>query len=124
MQVLANARTGKATYIDGDRGWKALVHDLEEGKLSLESPRELFDHLQSEGVLLLNISLTVSVDVSAERPKRIHRHFRVWQPVLYRLLSSLVARQKGHLVFLLWGHHASDIIERGAIRADAQRAGT
>ncbi len=125
VQVLANARTGTATYVDGERGWEVLVRDVHEGRLALESPRELFDHLQSEGVLLLNTSLTVSVDVSAERPKRIHGHFRLWQPVLYRFLSSLAARQKRHLVFLLWGgRHAFDIIERGGIPAAAERAGT
>jgi len=45
IQVLVNARTGNAKYVQGDHGWKMLVEDIHKGRLFLESPRRLFDHL-------------------------------------------------------------------------------
>ena len=105
IQVLANARTGNVKYINGDQGWKILVEDLHKSRLSLDSPRSLFDHLQHEGVLLLNTSLTVSVNVSS-RPKRIRGHFQLWEPLLYRVLGFLASRERVPTVFLLWGEHA------------------
>jgi uracil-DNA glycosylase len=123
IQVLVNVRTGNAKYINGDQGWKMLVEDLGKGRLFLESPRRLFDHLQHEGVLLLNTSLTVSVDVSS-RPKRIRGHFRLWEPLIYRVLEFLASRERVPTVLLLWGRHASEIVKRGGISATAERAHT
>jgi uracil DNA glycosylase len=122
IQVLANARTGSAKYINGDQGWKMLVQDLHKGRLFLESPRRLFDHLQDEGVLLLNTSLTLSMDAS--RRKRIGGHFRLWEPLIYRVLEFLASRERVPTVFLLWGRHALEIVERAGICATADRAHT
>jgi uracil-DNA glycosylase len=125
VQVLANARTGNTAYVAGESGWKQLVRDVKHGNVQLEHPRDLFERLQKgQGVLLLNTSLTVSVNTSSGRPRRVGGHFRLWEPVLYRLLSFIATRQQPHAVFLLWGHHAFDIIERGGIRAAAERADT
>lgn len=33
-------------------------------------------------------------------------------------------RKAGHVIFLLWGRHASDIFQRAAVREAAERAGT
>ena len=123
VQVLANARTADAKYVDGDQGWKMLIEDLHRGRLSLEPPEDLFDHLENEGVLFLNTSLTVSVDVS-RTPKRVRGHFQVWEPLLYRVMTFLATRADIPIVFLLWGKHAIDIFERGGIRATAGSAGT
>ena len=123
IQVLANARTGNVKYINGDQGWKILVEDLHKSRLSLDSPRSLFDHLQHEGVLLLNTSLTVSVNVSSRR-KRIRGQFQLWEPLLYRVLEFLASRERVPTVFLLWGEHALEVVKRGGIRATAERAHT
>jgi uracil-DNA glycosylase len=123
VQNLASARSRNNSYASGDPGWKTLVRDVQSGTLDLHVPRELFDHLQNAGVLLLNTSLTVSVDIRAGRPKRCRSHFRLWEPLIYKLLSFLATRKAGHLVFLLWGQHALDIFERGGIRAAAESAG-
>jgi uracil-DNA glycosylase len=123
IQVLANARTGNTKYINGDQGWKMLVQDLHKGRLFLESPRRLFDHLQDEGVLLLNTSLTLSVDASS-RPKRIRGHFRLWEPLIYCVLEFLASRERVPTVFLLWGRHAWEVVKRGGICDTAERAHT
>lgn len=123
IQVLVNARTGNMKYIDGDHGWKVLLEDLHKGRLLLEPPGRLFDHLQHEGVLLLNTSLTVSVGVLS-RPKRIRGHFQLWEPLLYRVLEFLASRERVPSVFLLWGQQASEAVKRGRICATAEHAHT
>jgi len=58
------------------------------------------------------------------RPKRCRGHFRLWEPLLYRILSFVAERRTNHVVFLLWGKHANRVFERGGIRATAKQAGT
>jgi uracil-DNA glycosylase len=124
VQVLASARSHRHAYVSADRGWKALVRDVNEGKLDLETPSKLFDHLQASGVLLLNTSLTLSVDMRNGHPKRCRSHFGLWEPLIHKLLSFLATRTTGHVVFMLWGQHARDVFERAGIRAAAESAGT
>ena len=65
-----------------------VVRDWKQGTLDLESPRGLFDHFQGEGVLLLNASLTVGVDIFSGKPPRIRGHFPLWKPLLHRVLAA------------------------------------
>jgi len=123
VQALATARTHDASYASGDCGWKTLARDVRESTLDLQTPRQLFDHLQNQGVLLLNTSLTISVDMRSGRPKRCRSHFPLWEPLIYRVLSFIATRKTGHAVFLLWGQNAYDIFERGGIRVAAESAG-
>jgi len=113
-----------AAYVRNGAGWRGLVRDWKQGTLDLESPRGLFDHLQGEGVLLLNTSLTVGVDVSSGKPPRMRGHFPLWKPLLHGVLSCIASRDDGYAVFLLWGKNAREAVERGGIRAAAERAGT
>jgi uracil DNA glycosylase len=123
VQALASARSHNDSYVSGDRGWKTLVRDVQDGTLDLQMPRQLFDHLQDAGVLLLNTSLTVSIDTRGGRPRRCRSHFRLWQPLIHRVLSFMATRKTGHAVFFLWGQHAFEVLERGGIRAAAESAG-
>jgi uracil DNA glycosylase len=65
----------------------------------------------------------VSVDVSIQ-PKRSRGHFRLWEPLIYRVLEFLASRERVPTVFLLWGRHAWEVVERGGISATAERAHT
>jgi uracil DNA glycosylase len=112
LQSLVSARTRSNVYVRGDAAWVTLVRNWKRGRLDLESPREVFDHLESEGVLLLNTSLTVSVNIATRKP--MHGHF----PLAH------IPSQNGKAVFLLWGRNACEIFERADIRAAAERAGT
>jgi uracil-DNA glycosylase len=123
VQALASARSHNKPYVCGDRGWKILIRDVRHGALDLEPPRELFDRLQTRGVLFLNTSLTLSVDIRNGRPKRCRSHFRLWEPLIHRPLSSLATRKAGQVVLLIWGGHALDIFKRGGIRAAAESVG-
>jgi uracil-DNA glycosylase len=121
VQVVARTRTGRRAYIGGDAGWKALVKDCKHSALDLESPRQLFDHLENEGVLLLNTSFTVGIDSSSGKPTS--EHFALWRPLLRRVLISIASQRNRGVVFLLWGRHASEVFEHEGIRAGAERIG-
>jgi uracil-DNA glycosylase len=124
VQTLAYARNRNSAYTHGDGGWKKVISDLESGALTLEPPRQLFDHLEREGVLLLNTSLTLGVDISSGRRKPANRHFPLWEPLLYRVLTFIASRKNGHVVFLLWGTNAKKVAERAGILPAAKSAGT
>ena len=124
VQVIAYARSRNRAYANGDRGWIQLVANLENNILRIERPPKFFDRLEQEGVLFLNTSFTVSITQSSAKTKPQSRHFRLWEPVLYRLLPFLVTRKNSHVVFLLWGEHASKVMERGGIVSAAKEAGT
>ncbi len=64
------------------------------------------------------------MDTQTGRPKRCRGYFRLWEPLLYRILSFVAERRTNHVVFLLWGKHANRVFERGGIRATAKQAGT
>jgi uracil DNA glycosylase len=123
VQVLASARTGNTACVAGDRAWSTLLREVRCGSLDLEAPRELFDRLEREGVLFLNTSLTISVEIRSGEPKQGHGHFPLWEPVINRVLSFLAGRSRGYAVFLLWGRRASDVFERSGARAAAESAG-
>jgi uracil-DNA glycosylase len=124
VQALVYARTKHSAYTRGDRGWKAVRSDLKNGLLTIEPPLSLFDHLEREGVLFLNTSLTLGVDMSSGRPKVASRHIRLWEPVLFRVLTFIATRKRGHVLFLLWGADAAEVVERSGICAAARSAGT
>jgi uracil-DNA glycosylase len=123
VQTLAFARTKNKSYVTSDRAWKTTIRDLREGRLHLQAPTELFDHLRRQGVLFLNTSLTLGLSLPAIGPKQSHSHFTLWRPFIQRILTYIATRPAGYCVFLLWGNHASDVFERGDIQSAAERAG-
>jgi uracil-DNA glycosylase len=75
--AIAAARTEDASYTANDRAWRKLIADARRGLVALESPCELFDRLEREGVLFLNTSLTVSIFGGGNSPKECHRHLSI-----------------------------------------------
>ena len=124
VQAIAAARTGDANYVRNDRAWSKLVADARIGRLSLEPPRRFFNQLEREGVLFLNTSLTIGLIERPGAPKRCRRHFRLWAPLIGRVLRCIAARPSGHAVFLLLGRHAAGVFDRSAAQAEAVRAGS
>ncbi len=116
VQVLASARTGNPKYVAHDRAWRELPAGIRSGTLTLEPPRQLFDRLEREGVLFLNVSLTVSFVLQTGQAKQPRGHFPLWEPLINRVLSFIAARPA---VFLLWGRHACDIFERSGAQTTA-----
>ncbi len=121
VQTLAYARSRRKENVAGDRGWSAVILDLRMGRLFLPPPRELFDHLERHGVLLLNASLTLSF---ARSGKQRRSHFAVWHPLVCRVLTHLATRRHGYIVFLLWGNRAAEVFRKAGVQAAAEQAGT
>jgi uracil-DNA glycosylase len=121
--AIAAARTQDPSYAANDRAWRKLIADARRGLIPLETPRELFDRLEREGVLFLNTSLTVSISGGGKGPKQCHRHFSLWAPLINRALTYITARQSGFAVFLLLGRQAEGIFEASGARAVAESAG-
>jgi uracil-DNA glycosylase len=120
--AIAAVRTEDASYTANDRAWKKLITDARRGLIRLEPPCKLFDRLEREGVLFLNTSLTVSIFGGGNSPKKCHRHFRLWAPLINRVLTYIAARQQGFAVFLLLGRHAEGIFDASRARAAAEGA--
>ncbi|PYX61089.1 MAG: hypothetical protein DMG76_00560 [Acidobacteria bacterium] len=112
------------SVISGDAGWRHVMRDLKDGKLNLESPTQLFDHLGHQGVLLLNTSLTVGVERSGAKRRAPRGHFPLWRPLIQRVLSCVASRRDQYAVFLLWGQHARGIVDQSGVRATAERLKT
>ena len=118
VQAIASAAAGNPHYAAGDRGWRILMRDVRAGRRTLLPPKEFFDHLERQGLLFLNTSLTVSVT-----PEGNQGHFQLWAPLIGKVLSFLACRGRGHIVFLLFGRQAENAFERSGARAAAQIAG-
>jgi uracil-DNA glycosylase len=124
VQVLVSARTGDQSYVASDGSWGELVGRVRQSSVHLESPPELFDRLEHEGVLFLNTSLTIGVARGTGGRGVVHHQFALWAPLIHHVLSFLAARRSAHTVFLLFGRHAEAVFERSGARVAAQNAGT
>lgn len=124
VPVVAAARTGDDDYgdlVNHRDAWKRVADDVRAGTLNLQAPHQIFDHWQREGVLFLNSGLTLS------RFEPLHQkegHIPLWAPVVKRILTRLVDRPRGHLVFICWGGVARDFLEDTGIEKAARKAGT
>jgi len=120
VQLVAHTRTGRQIYLEGDTAWKRVVADSGSGRLSLAAPRPFFDDWQRQGILCVNAGLTLSrFEPSVQRA-----HFRMWQPVLRAILSSVVRRRRRPIVFLLWGRVAASTFDELGIPQIAAESGT
>jgi len=118
LQTVAHFRSDDAKYLAGDAAWSGVVDDLET--LKIRAPREFFDDWQEQGVLCLNAGLTLSrfqKDVQ-------EAHFALWRPVVKRILTAIATRDKGSVVFLLWGGIAKKTFDQLGILDAADAAGT
>jgi len=120
LRMLVAARTGNATVLK--MSWSNFVKFT--ASMPLESPRELFDHLQSQGVLCLNAGLTITRYKSGGAPEQTKGHIPFWKPVVGQVLRSLATRNSGHVVFLCLGQFAQKLLTSERVKLDATAAGT
>lgn len=121
------ARTGNADYTDVDQGstaWSRIAADLAGGTLDLQPPAALFDYWQGQGVLFLNSGLTLSRFKKGGSPHQLRGHIPFWRPIVREILRSVAIRPDGHVVFLLWGKIARDLVQETGIQQVSEQAGT
>lgn len=115
MQLIAAARLGNESLArDFDR-WPDVRRLLCDPAGAFEAPSAIGDHWVSEGVLLLNASLTLSrfrVDID---PHQSRGHLPFWRPLMVRVTEMLLARSEP-IVFLGFGTAAADIFADTGIR--------
>lgn len=106
IQQAASARTGDSVYTATPGGWAHVVKDVQSGALHLETPQQLFDHWQAQGVLFLNTGLTLTRYKQGGHPHQLNGHIPLWAPVVGAICSRLALRDDTPLVFLSWGSKA------------------
>ena len=120
LRMLVAARTGDATVLK--MTWSNFVKFT--GTIQLESPRDLFDHLQAQGVFCLNAGLTITRYESGGAPEQTKGHIPFWKPVVGQVLRSIATRDTGHVVFLCLGQFAQKLLTSERVKLDATTAGT
>ncbi|PSJ57160.1 uracil-DNA glycosylase [Mesorhizobium soli] len=118
MQLIVAARTGDDSYACSFDDWPKTLAAMENGSVPVESPSEIADRWVSEGVLLLNASLTLTrfkVDIDPHQSKG---HLRLWRPIILEALRRLTAKGKP-LVFLGFGDAAAEALAEAGIDESA-----
>ncbi|MGO4841313.1 uracil-DNA glycosylase, partial [Rhizobiaceae sp. 2RAB30] len=99
------ARTGDPAYARSFDDWPATLADIESGKIGLEAPAALADRWVSQGVLLLNSSLTLSRFKVEVDPHQSRGHLALWRPLIQKVLTHLAASGRA-IVFIGFGDAA------------------
>lgn len=120
LRMLVATRTGNPAVLK--MTWVNFVKFT--ATIQLESPRDLFDHLQAQGVLCLNAGLTITRYKSGGAPEQTKGHLPFWKPVVGQVLRSIATRNDGHVVFLCLGQFAQKLLVSERVKADATTAGT
>ncbi len=92
VQMIVAARTGVSRYGRSFAEWPATLAAIEGGATGLEEPRSLADRWVASGVLLLNVSLTLTRFRVEGDPHQIRGHLPLWRPFMVRALRFLAGR--------------------------------
>ena len=109
LQMIAVARTDAAAYGGTIGQWRALIDDIEAGRVTMPDPPALIDSWVAQGVLLLNSSLTLSRFKVEGDPHQVHGHLPLWRPLIMATIRHLAARPGCPLVLIAFGSHAADV---------------
>ena len=109
-QQLAVYRTRDPSYGKKNGAWPKLKKDLDNGKLDLQTPSEVFDHWQSQGVLMLNTGLTLTRYCRGGHPHQTRGHIPLWAPIVRGICQHVAEREEISVVFLTWGKKAREFL--------------
>ena len=118
-QALVQHRQPDPRYVPEDTGWAVALGHLDAGRVTLDAPKALFDGWERQGVLFLNLGLTLS---RFHKPTQL-AHMALWQPVVRAILLHLALRPQGALVVVPWGGEAQDAVKAMGVVQAAQQAG-
>ena len=127
VQVLAEHRQPGHAYASNDAAWIDWLQAFTQNKPAMQLPHELFDHWGQQGVLCLNLGLTLSrfddKDKDPEGEWVQPAHMALWTPVVQRILEHLVCRPQQALLLMLWGEPAQDAVDAMGLKALAAASG-
>lgn len=90
--------------------WKIIKDEIYNGKFNIKSPKDWFDSLEKQGVLFLNVALTV-------KPGKPGSHLILWRDFMSDLIKYI--SEYDNIKWLSWGKEAneflSDIINKNNI---------
>lgn len=86
-------------YLDIPK-YSDIAREIKFGNFDIKEPREWFNSIEEQGVLLLNTSLTCKVGVS-------NSHKDLWVEFTKRLLGY-IKTQRPDIIWFLWGKEAID----------------
>lgn len=113
-QQLVAARTGDSTYAQSFADWPKTLAALSQQDVLFEAPPEVADHLESQGVLLLNAALTLSRFSVQPGPHQVQGHLPLWAPLIQATLTALIERTEP-IVFIGFGDAAADALAKAGI---------
>ncbi|MCA0174867.1 MAG: hypothetical protein LCH73_01045 [Proteobacteria bacterium] len=127
VQVLADHRWGVRGWGTSDAEWPQWRAAFRDAVVPMQTPPELFEHWAREGVLCINLGLTLSrFDKRKYSPPRRPAqaaHMAMWTPVIRAILIHLASRINRPLLLMLWGGKAQQAVEAMDLASAAQRAG-
>lgn len=118
MQLIAAARTGKASYAASTAAWKTLLADIEAGRNDIEPASRIADRWVGQGVLLLNSALTISRFAVAGDPHQLRGHLPLWQPFIATAIRHLAERGAA-VVFIGFGEQAGNALRAAGVSEGA-----
>lgn len=116
IQRLAQFRTNRSAYA-ASNGFTKLLSDLAANTLTLDTPTNLYDAWENQGVIFLNKVLTYTLPAHV-----VPGHGVFWLPVVSRIVERLAERSSSQVVFAMWGSQPAAL--KPVIRNAAIAAGT
>lgn len=119
IQCIYALRSGQPHYADTSAAWPKTLQAIQDIANGFPATGELAQEWVSQGVLLLNASLTISRFSVRGDPHQIRGHLPLWRPVIARLIRYFAYDTEQPVVFLLCGEAAqqaaiaSGIVESG-----------
>ncbi|MFE3838245.1 hypothetical protein [Pseudogemmobacter sonorensis] len=115
QSVLA-ARLDRPELARSFADWPGLLARIESGEIKVEQHRRLSDRHESEGVLLLNASLTLSRFRRDIDPHQARGHLPLWRPLILATLRHVAALDRP-IVFLGFGAAAEALFAEAGLCA-------
>jgi uracil-DNA glycosylase len=110
MQLLVAARTGDSDFARDFGDWPQALDTLSRNDTSFQAPADVAGHLESQGVLLLNASMTLSRFNVQPGPHQVNGHLPLWSPLIQTTLKAMIDRREP-IVFVGFGDAAADALE-------------
>ena len=102
------------TYTGNLEDINEILKNIEKEKFKILPPNKIFKSWKSQGVMLLNVCLTVSAEKTGE-------YYDLWIPFIRELLEYISAKNNS-IVYFIWGKD-SEVFEKSILSGDIIKHG-